>query len=281
MPIKNFRPINPAQRFLQLNVHTDVEQVRPQRKLVESFSKTAGRNCYGRLTVRRRGGGHKRLYRVIDFKRKRLDQPAKVVHFEYDPNRSANLALIEYSDGERSYILAPKGLRKGDTIVATSGKADFVPGNNMPLSVIPPSTQIHNVEMYPGRGAQIGRSAGNAAILVAVEGEKAQVRLPSGEVRLIPSTCRATIGVVGNEDHSKQSLGKAGRNRWLGKRPRVRGVAMNPVDHPMGGGQAKTSGGGHPVSPWGQLSKGFPTRQRSKPSNSLILTRRNGRKLKV
>lgn len=281
MPIKTFRPLNPSLRFLELNVHTDVAKVRPQRKLVESISKTAGRNCHGRLTVRRRGGGHKRLYRVIDFKRNRLEQPAKVLQFEYDPNRSANIALVEYADGERTYILAPKGLKVGATIVATAGKADFVPGNNMPLKVIPPATFLHNVELYPGRGGALGRSAGNAIILVAVEGEKAQIKLPSGEVRLVSSNCRATIGTVGNEDHHKQSLGKAGRNRWLGKRPRVRGVAMNPVDHPMGGGQAKTSGGGHPVSPWGQLAKGFPTRKRSKPSNSLILQRRNGRKLKV
>ena len=281
MPIKNFRPITPTQRFLQLNVHPEVAKVRPQRKLVESISKSGGRNAYGRITVRRRGGGHKRLYRIIDFKRTRFDQPAKVLQFEYDPNRSANLALVEYANGERTYILAPRGLKVGDTIVSTQGKAEFAPGNNMPLSVIPPSTEIHNVELYPGRGAQIARSAGNAVILVAVEGDKAQIKLPSGETRLVSSVCRATIGVVGNEDHEKQKLGKAGRNRWLGKRPRVRGVAMNPVDHPMGGGQAKTSGGGHPVSPWGQLAKGFPTRQRSKPSNSLIVQRRNGRKLKT
>jgi large subunit ribosomal protein L2 len=281
MPIKNFRPITPTQRFLQLNVHPEVAKVRPQRKLVESLSKSGGRNAYGRITVRRRGGGHKRLFRIIDFKRTRFDQPAKVLQFEYDPNRSANLALIEYADGERSYILAPRGMKVGDTIVSTQGKTEFAPGNNMPLSVIPPSTEIHNVELYPGRGAQIGRSAGNAVILVAVEGDKAQIKLPSGETRLVSSVCRATIGAVGNEDHEKQKLGKAGRNRWLGKRPRVRGVAMNPVDHPMGGGQGKTSGGGHPVSPWGQLAKGFPTRQRSKPSNSLIVQRRNGRKLKT
>lgn len=281
MPIKTFRPLNPSLRFLELNVHTDVAKVRPQRKLVESFSKTAGRNCYGRLTVRRRGGGHKRLYRIIDFKRSRLEAPAKVLQFEYDPNRSANIALLEYADGERTYILAPKGLKVGDTIIASANKLDFVPGNNMPLKFIPPATFLHNVELYPGRGAKLGRSAGNAIILVAVEGDRAQIKLPSGEVRLVSSNCRATVGTVGNEDHHKQSLGKAGRNRWLGKRPRVRGVAMNPVDHPMGGGQAKTSGGGHPVSPWGQLAKGFPTRKRAKTTNSLILQRRNGRKLKT
>lgn len=281
MPIKNFRPITPAQRYLQLNVDSTLSKARPQRKLVESLGKTAGRNCYGRLTVRRRGGGHKRLYRIIDFNRGNLEAPAKVLQFEYDPNRSANLALLEYKDGVRTYILAPKGLKVGDVIVATGNVAEFTPGNNMPLKVIPPSTFLHNVELYPGRGAQLGRSAGNAVILVGIDGDKAQIQLPSGEVRVVSSNCRATIGSVGNEDHEKQSLGKAGRNRWLGKRPRVRGVAMNPVDHPMGGGQAKTSGGGHPVSPWGQLAKGFPTRKRSKPSNSLILKRRNGRKLKV
>lgn len=281
MPIKSFRPITPGTRFLQLNVAEGLSKSRPQRKLVESLGKNGGRNCHGRLTVRRRGGGHKRLYRIIDFKRAHIDAPAKVLQFEYDPNRSANIALIEYAGGERTYILAPKGLKVGDSIVATHGTADFTPGNNMPLKVIPPSTQIHNVELYPGRGGALARSAGNAVILVGVDGDKASIQLPSGEVRLVSSACRATIGVVGNEDHEKQKLGKAGRNRWLGKRPRVRGVAMNPVDHPMGGGQAKTSGGGHPVSPWGQLAKGFPTRKRSKPSNSLILKRRNGRKLKV
>jgi large subunit ribosomal protein L2 len=281
MPLKSFRPINPSQRYTLLNKNSEVAKKRPEKGLVESQSKTAGRNCYGRLTSRRRGGGHKRLYRVIDFKRSRFDVPARVQAIEYDPNRSANLALIAYTDGEKSYILAPKGLAVGDTIVSAKEKAEFRPGNAMPLRVIPPSTFVHCLELLPGRGAQVARGAGNHAILVGVEGDVAQVRMPSGEIRLVSAKCRATVGEVGNEDHAKQSLGKAGRNRWLGRRPRVRGVAMNPVDHPMGGGQAKTSGGGHPVSPWGQLAKGFPTRRKSKTSNSLILVRRNGRKLKV
>lgn len=281
MPLKSFRPLNPTQRYTLLNKNAEVSKKRPEKKLLESYGKTAGRNCYGRLTSRRRGGGHKRLFRVVDFRRGRLDVPAHVLAIEYDPNRSANLALIAYTDGEKRYILAPKGLNVGDTIVAAKEKAEFKPGNAMPLRVIPPSTMIHCLELRPGRGAQVARGAGNHAILVTVEGETAQVRMPSGEIRLVPASCRATIGEVGNEDHAKQMLGKAGRNRWLGRRPRVRGVAMNPVDHPMGGGQAKTSGGGHPVSPWGQLAKGFPTRRKSKPSNSLILVRRNGKKLKV
>lgn len=227
------------------------------------------------------GGGHKRLYREVDFKRNKVNIPARIESIEYDPNRSANLALLCYADGEKRYILAPNGLKVGDTVADyTEAVEEYKNGISMPLRFIPPATPIHAVEMYPGRGAQIARGAGIAAQLVAVEGERATVKMPSGEIRLLNANCRATIGEVGNKTHFNQKLGKAGRNRWLGKRPRVRGVAMNPVDHPMGGGEGRTSGGGHPVSPWGQLSKGFPTRTKSKPSNSMILVRRNGRKVK-
>ena len=282
MPLKTFRPITPTGRFTVLNHQPDLAKKRPERQLTESKSKSGGRNCYGRLTSRRRGGGHKRLYRVVDFRRNKLDIPATVQALEYDPNRSANLALLAYADGEKRYILAPNGLKVGQKIVSAMECPDneFHPGNSYPLSAIPPSTRIHAVEMYPGRGAQIARSAGNAVELVGVEGDTAQVKMPSGELRLVNARCRATIGEVGNLDHNNVSLGKAGRNRWLGKRPRQRGVTMNPVDHPNGGGQGKSKGGGgrqHLVSPWGQLSKGFPTRRRAKPSNALIITRKNGR----
>ena len=282
MPIKSYNPLTPTQRFFQQNKQPHLSKKRPERKLSESSSKTAGRNCYGRITSRRRGGGHKRLFRHIDFRRTKYDIPAKVQAIEYDPNRSANIALIAYADGEKTYIIAPRGIREGDTIISAE-KAANNPGNNMPLSAIPLSTKIHAVELYPGRGAQIGRSAGNAAELMNLDGDQATIKMPSGEIRLVHSKCRATIGEVGNGEHRYIVLGKAGRNRWLGRRPRVRGVAMNPVDHPNGGGQGKSKGGGgrqHLVSPWGQLAKGFPTRRKSKESNNLILVRRNGRKLK-
>ncbi|HEY5552750.1 MAG TPA: 50S ribosomal protein L2 [Opitutaceae bacterium] len=282
MPLKSFRPITPTGRFTILNQSPELSKERPQRGLTKSQSKSGGRNCYGRTTTRRRGGGHKRLYRVIDLKRNKIDIPATVQAIEYDPNRSANLALLAYADGEKRYILAPQGLKVGSKVVSAASCPDneFHPGNAYPLSAIPPSTRIHAVEMYPGRGAQIARSAGNAVELIGVEGDTAQIKMPSGEIRIVNARCRATIGEVGNNEHNSISLGKAGRNRWLGKRPRVRGVAMNPVDHPNGGGQGKSKGGGgrqHLVSPWGQLAKGFPTRRRSKPSNTLIITRSNGR----
>jgi len=283
MALKPFRPLTPSQRFTQLNKPEGLSKERPERSLTESKNKTGGRNVYGRITSRRRGGGHKQLYRIIDFKRDILDMPAKVQSIEYDPNRTAHIALIAYANGEKRYILAPKGLKAGDSIF-TSNKAslnDFNVGNNFPLSIIPPSTKLHNVELVPGRGAQLGRTAGTSIELVNVENGSAQIKLPSGEVRLVNPNCRATIGEVGNGDQINASLGKAGRSRWLGKRPRQRGIAMNPVDHPNGGGQGKSKGGGgrqHLVSPWGQLAKGFPTRRRSKPSNSQILVRHNGRK---
>ena len=282
MPIKSFRPLTPAGRFTSLN-KVKVSKSRPQRRLTEPKPKTGGRNVYGRITSRHRGGGHKQLYRIIDFKRDILDVPARVQAIEYDPNRTAHLALIAYATGEKRYVIAPNGLKVGDTIV-TSNKAttnDFNVGNNFPLEIIPPSTRLHCVEIVPGRGAQLARSAGAGLELVAVEGGFAQLKMPSGELRLVNPKCRATIGEVGNSDHNQQSLGKAGRKRWLGVRPTVRGMAMNPVDHPNGGGQGKSKGGGgrqHLVSPWGQLAKGFVTRRRSKPSNSLIIVHHNGRK---
>lgn len=281
MPLKTFRPITPVLRYQVLNVVPELAKKRPERSLTVAQKKTGGRNCYGRLTSRRRGGGHKRHYRIIDFRRAQIDLPAKVRALEYDPNRSANIALIEYQNGDRSYILAPKGLKAGDTVISSNTvPSEFLPGCSYPLEIIPPALFIHAIELQPGRGAAMARSAGNYAQVVSIEGDNALIRLPSGEVRLVNKRCRATIGEVGNADHGNVKLGKAGRNRWLGRRPRVRGMAMNPVDHPNGGGQGKSKGGGgrqHLVSPWGQLAKGFPTRRRSKPSNALIVTRKNGR----
>jgi large subunit ribosomal protein L2 len=285
MPINSFRPLTPSGRFTSLNMEKGLSKERPQRALTQSKHKSGGRNVYGRVTSRARGGGHKQLYRIVDFKRDILDMPAKVQAIEYDPNRSANIALVAYTNGEKRYIIAPEGLAVGATIVA-SNKAttnDFIVGNNFPLRLIPPSTLLHCVELLPGRGAQIARTAGTSLELVGVEGDKAQLKMPSGESRYVHANCRATIGTVGNGDHNKQSLGKAGRNRWLGKRPQSRGMARNPVDHPNGGGQGKSKGGGgrqQLVSPWGQLAKGFPTRRRNKLSNSMILLHHNGRKVR-
>src|SRR5665213_36734 len=254
MALKSFRPLTPALRFTTLNRPAEISTKRPERSLVESKPKTGGRNAYGRITSRRRGGGHKQLYRIIDFKRTKLDISANVQAIEYDPNRSALLALLAYTDGTKAYILAPLGLAVGDTIYSAvkTDTNDFRPGNSFQLAGIPPATKLNSVELMPGRGAQIARAAGTSAELVAVENGYAQLRLSSGETRLVNAKCRATIGEVSNADHSKRKLGKAGRNRWLGKRPRVRGVAMNPVDHPNGGGQGKSKGGGgrqHLVSP--------------------------------
>ncbi len=283
MPINSFRPLTPSGRFTSLNMEKGLSKERPVRALTQSKSKSGGRNVYGRVTSRHRGGGHKQLYRIIDFKRDILDMPAKVQAIEYDPNRSANIALVAYANGEKRYITAPEGLAVGATIIA-SNKAttnDFVVGNNFPLRLIPPSTLLHCVELLPGRGAQIARTAGTSLELVGVEGDRAQLKMPSGESRYVHANCRATIGVVGNGDHNKQSLGKAGRNRWLGVRPQSRGMARNPVDHPNGGGQGKSKGGGgrqQLVSPWGQLAKGFPTRRRNKLSTKSIILHHNGRK---
>jgi large subunit ribosomal protein L2 len=284
MPIHSFRPLTPSGRFTSLNkVVGIVSKKRPERGLLEVKNRTGGRNNNGRNTSRHRGGGHKQRYRIIDFRRDILDMPARVQAIEYDPNRTAHLALVAYANGEKRYILAPEGLKVGATIVAANKATtnDFIVGNNFPLELIPPSTKVHAVELVPGRGAQIARSAGAGLELIAVENGRAQLKMPSGELRLVHPKCRATIGIVGNGDHSNQSLGKAGRARWLGRRPHVRGMAMNPVDHPNGGGQGKSKGGGgrqQLVSPWGQLAKGFPTRRRSKTSNSMILLHHNGRK---
>lgn len=283
MPIHSFRPLTPSGRFTSLNKQVGLSKERPLRALTESKNKSGGRNVYGRVTSRHRGGGHKQLYRIVDFRRDVRDMPARVQALEYDPNRTANLALIAYTNGDKAYILAPKGLKVGDTVFA-SDKAttnDFNVGNNFPLAIIPPSTLLHCVELVPGRGAQVARSAGAGLELVAIEDNRATLKMPSGELRYVNAKCRATIGEVGNGDHNQQSLGKAGRKRWLGIRPTVRGMAMNPVDHPNGGGQGKSKGGGgrqQLVSPWGQLAKGFPTRRRSKTSNAQIIVHHNGRK---
>ena len=282
MPIKHFRPLTPSQRFTSLNKPVGLSKKRPIRALTETKNRSGGRNVYGRVTSRRIGGGHKQLYRIIDFKRDILDIPARVDAIEYDPNRTAHIALLHYTNGIKRYIPAPEGLKVGDRIVASMSATtnDFTVGNSFPLGIIPPSTKLHCVEMVPGKGAQMGRSAGTSIEIIGVEGGNAQLKMPSGEIRMVNAKCRATIGVVGNGDNSNQSLGKAGRNRWLGRRPRVRGVAMNPVDHPNGGGQGKSKGGGgrqQIVSPWGQLAKGFPTRRRTRISSSFILVRHNGR----
>lgn len=281
MSLVPIKPKTPGQRFEVKSRNAELHKGRPEKSLTKSHHRAKGRNCYGRITSRRRGGGHKRLYRQIDFKRGKLDMVAEVLRLEYDPNRSAHIALLQYEDGEKTYILAPRGLKAGDKIVSTNKpQEEFTAGLAVPIKLLPPSTFVHAIEMQPGKGAQIARSAGQSAQLISLEGETATLKMPSGEIRMLNSNCRATVGRVGNEEHESIHMGKAGRNRWKGRRPRVRGVAMNPVDHPMGGGEAKTSGGGHPVSPWGQLSKGYPTRTKSKPSNAMILVRRNGKKVK-
>lgn len=280
MAIVESKPVTPSQRFTQKSVNSNLSKERPEKSLTISKHRKKGRNCYGRITSRRRGGGHKQLYRIIDFRRNKLNIFAKVQRIEYDPNRSADIALLAYADGEKRYILAPKGLKIGDKILSSNSYCECIPGYNFPLSEIPPATSIHAIEIIPGGGAKIARSAGNVAQLIAVDGDRATLKMPSGEIRYLHARCRATIGEVGNAEHQNATVGKAGKSRWLGKRPRVRGVAMNPVDHPMGGGEGRTSGGGQPMSPWGQLSKGFPTRKKSKITNSMILVRHNGRKTK-
>ena len=272
MPIRKFNPTSPGSRFQTVQTFDEITTDRPHKPLVEPLPSTGGRNNQGELTSWWRGGGHKRMYRIIDFKRDKRDIPATVSTIEYDPNRSARIALLTYADGEKRYILQPVGLKVGDTIVA-GANVDILPGNCLPLKNIPLGTLLHNVELRPGRGGQIARSAGSSVQLVAKEGDYASVKMPSGEIRLIRTDCLATIGQVGNLDHENVSVGKAGRSRWLGKRPHVRGVAMNPVDHPLGGGEGKTSGGRHPVSPWGQPTKGYKTRNR-KSTDKFIVQRR-------
>jgi large subunit ribosomal protein L2 len=279
MALVEKRPITPSQRFYKQN-QQELSKARPERRLTIHKIKSSGRNAYGRITTRRRGGGHKRHIRIVDYRREKLDIPAKIQDIQYDPNRSANLALIAYADGEKRYIVVPRGLNIGDSVVASETSHEINTGNSLLLSNIPPSTKIHNIELTPGKGGQIARAAGTAAQLMGLDGGYATIKMPSGEIRLVNLKCRATIGEVGNHQHQSRTIGKAGRSRWLGNRPRVRGVAMNPVDHPMGGGEGKTSGGGHPSSPWGQLSKGFPTRRKSKTTNKFILVNRNGKKFK-
>ena len=280
MALKNYRPLTPTQRFKSLPAFDEITKSERHRSLVEPKKKTGGRNNYGRLTSRHIGGGHKHHYRKVDFKRTKRGMSAEVIGIEYDPNRSARIALIKYTDGEFSYILAPDGLRVGANVIAGDNVAPEI-GNALPLRGIPLGTSIHNIELMPGRGGQVARSAGQQAILNNIEAGYALVKMPSGEIRRIHESCFATIGQVGNVDHMNVSSGKAGRTRWRGRRPHVRGMVMNPIDHPMGGGQGKSKGGGgrhHPVSPWGQLAKGFKTRHKRKGSNRFILERRGAKK---
>ena len=272
MPIRKNKPTSAGRRFQTVLVSSDITARKPYKPLTEPLPRSGGRNNHGEITSWWRGGGHKRTYRIIDFKRDKKDIPAKISTIEYDPNRSARIALVTYADGEKRYILQAAGLKVGDSIV-TGDKVDILPGNTLPLKNIPLGTLVHNVELRPGKGGQIARSAGSTVQVVAKEGRYASVKMPSGELRLVMMECLATIGQVGNLDHEKVSIGKAGRNRWLGKRPHVRGVAMNPVDHPLGGGEGKAAGGRHPVSPWGQPAKGFKTRRR-KVTDRFILKRR-------
>jgi len=273
MAIRKLKPNTPGTRFMSISSFDEITKSTPEKSLTAAVKKSGGRNNLGRVTSRHRGGGHKRRYRIIDFKRDKNGVPAKVFSIEYDPNRSARIALLHYADGEKRYILAPDGLKVGDKIMSGSG-SEIKTGNALPLKEIPLASFIHNVELKPGKGGQLGRSAGTSIQLMAKEGKMAQLKMPSGEVRMVSVDCMATYGVVGNGDHENISLGKAGRSRWMGIRPHVRGVAMNPVDHPMGGGEGKTSGGGHPVSPWGQKAKGLKTRKRKNTSNKLSVKRR-------
>jgi large subunit ribosomal protein L2 len=272
MPIKAYKPTSPGRRFQTVQTFDDITTNEPHKPLVENLHRSGGRNNHGELTSWWRGGGHKRLYRIIDFKRDKKDIPGKVSTIEYDPNRSARIALVTYSDGEKRYILQPLGLKVGEAVIA-GDNVDILPGNALPLKNIPLGTMLHNVELKPGKGGQIARSAGSSVQLVAKEGDYASVKMPSGEIRHIAMVCYATVGQVGNIDHENVAIGKAGRNRWLGKRPHNRGVVMNPVDHPHGGGEGKTSGGRHPVSPWGLPTKGYKTRNR-KVTDKFIVQRR-------
>ena len=276
MAIKKYKPTSPGQRFKSTSVFSDLDKKRPEKRLTEPNPKKAGRNNHGRITMRRRGGGHKRLYRIIDFRRNNDGVPGRIAGLEYDPNRSSRIALVVYADGDKRYIIAPTGLEVGMTV--TSGPdAEYQIGNCLPLERIPLGTVVHNVEMTPGKGGKIARSAGNSCQLLGKEGGFASLRLPSGEMRRVAVQCRATIGEVGNADHSNISLGKAGRSRWLGRRPKVRGVVMNPVDHPHGGGEGKSSGGRHPVTPWGVPTKGYKTRKKNHRTDKYIIRRRRAK----
>ncbi len=272
MAIKKVKPTSPGRRFQTYNSCDEITTTTPEKSLLRVKRNKAGRNANGRITCRHRGGGHKRHYRLIDFKRDKLDIPATVATIEYDPNRSARIALLHYKDGEKRYILAPLHLNVGDTVMS-GPEADIKPGNTLPLANIPLGTQIHNIELKLGKGGQIVRSAGTYAQLMAKEGRYALIKLPSGEVRMVYSRCKATVGQLGNVIHENIHLGKGGRKRWLGRRPKVRGVAMNPVDHPMGGGEGRSSGGRHPCSPWGMPTKGFKTRKNKKTDRYIVKRR--------
>ena len=274
MGVREYKPTSAGRRFMSVVTFDEVTKEKPERSLVNPARRTGGRNNVGRITTRHVGGGHKRKYRIIDFRRDKLEVTGKVAGIEYDPNRSANIALIHYVDGENRYILAPVGLHVGDTVVSSrKGDTEIKEGNTLPLKMIPLGTSVHNVEMKPGKGGQMARSAGNYAQVVAKEGNYGHLRLPSGEVKLINLTCMATIGQVGNIDHENVEWGKAGRSRWRGVRPTVRGVAMNPVDHPMGGGEGRSKGGRHPCSPWGQLAKGLKTRNNKRTDKFIVKKR--------
>ena len=274
MAIKSFKPYSAGRRFMTVSAFTEITASKPEKSLLAKVSQTGGRNNTGKMTVRHQGGGHKRQYRIIDFKRTKDNIPAKVASVEYDPNRSARIALLNYADGEKPYILAPQGLKVGDTVYS-GPESDIKPGNCLPLLNIPLGTQVHNIEMKIGKGGQIVRSAGTSAQLMAKEGSYALLRLPSGELRQVHINCRATVGVVGNIDHENITIGKAGRHRWMGVRPGNRGVVMNPCDHPHGGGEGKSPvGRKHPVTPWGKPAHGVKTRDKKKASNSLIVKRR-------
>jgi len=277
VPVKKFRPYTPSRRFMTVSTFEELDKVEPEKSLLEPIKKTAGRNSYGRITVRHRGGGAKRKYRIIDFKRDKDGIPAEVLSIEYDPNRSANIALLLYEDGEKRYILAPLGLKKGATVISGSS-ADIIPGNAMKIKDIPVGTLIHNIELYPGKGGQLVRSAGNSAQLMAKDVVYSQVRLPSSEVRMIRTDCMATIGQVGNQDHENITIGKAGRKRHMGWRPTVRGSVMNPCDHPHGGGEGKSPiGRPSPVTPWGKPALGYKTRSKKKASEKFIVKHRNSK----
>ncbi len=273
MAIKKIKPTTPGQRFKTVDTFEDITTTKPESSLLVPLRRSGGRNNLGRVTARRRGGGHKRAYRIIDFKRDKFDIEAVVVSIEYDPNRSARIALLNYRDGEKRYIVAPEGLTVGSKIISGQ-EAPIRLGNSLPLKNIPAGTFVHNIELKPKKGGQIARSAGSAAQIMAKEGRYVTLRMPSGEMRLVLNECFATIGEIGNKTHENISLGKAGRNRWLGRRPKVRGVAMNPIDHPMGGGEGKSSGGRHPTTPWGKPTKGYRTRKKRNLSDKFIVKRR-------
>ncbi len=273
MGIKTFKPITPGQRGKTGYTFDEITKAKPYKKLLVALKKSGGRNNLGRITIRFRGGGHKRQYRLIDFKRNKFDIPGVIESIEYDPNRTTRIALVKYADGERRYILAPVGMKVGDSVISASNEAEILPGNSLILKKIPVGTNIHNIEMYEGRGGQIARTAGSQALLMAKEGSYALIKMPSGELRNIRLGCRATIGQLGNVEHGNIKIGKAGRNRWVGKRPHVRGTCMNPIDHPHGGGEGKTKGGRIPVTPWGKPTKGYKTR-RNKRTQKFIVKRR-------